>query len=93
MHQPADVGRKLLRLGAREEHAIVERVQESFFGNPGFLFHQDAMHHRDLAGRTAEAEQRHAQPDARRLLQRKFVLGNLGDAAESDRFGHSSSRG
>lgn len=93
MHQPADVGRKLLRLRAGQKHAIVERVQESFFGNPRFLFHQDAMHHRDLSRRTAEAEQRDAQPDLRRLLERNFMPGNLGNAAEGDRFGHSSSRG
>ena len=51
------------------------------------------MHHRDLSRRTAEAEQRDAQPDLRRLLQRNFVLGNLGNAAEDDRVEHSSSRG
>ena len=28
VHQPADIGRELLRLRARQQHAVVERVQE-----------------------------------------------------------------
>ena len=74
MHQPADIGRKLLRLGAGQQHAIVERVQETALRNPALLLDQDAVHHRDLAGGTAEAQHRDAKPDPERLAQRHAVL-------------------
>jgi hypothetical protein len=46
---------ELLRLGARQEHAIVERVEETLFPDPLLLVDQDAMHHRNLSRRAAEA--------------------------------------
>src|SRR5262245_29041282 len=58
MHQPADIGRELLRLGARQQHAIVERMQEPLFRDPTLLLDQNAMHDRDLSGGTAEAQGR-----------------------------------
>ena len=57
MHEPADVGRELLRFRTRQHHAIVERVQESRFRNPALRLDQIAMHERDLPGRTAEADE------------------------------------
>jgi hypothetical protein len=51
----------------RAEHAIIERAQKSFCGYPDLHFHEDAMHYCDLSRRTAEAEQRNTQPDARCL--------------------------
>ena len=69
VHQPADIGRELLRLRPRQQHAVVERVQEPALGDPALLLDQDAMHHRDLPGRAAEAQQRDAQPDAERLAR------------------------
>jgi hypothetical protein len=79
MHEPADISRELLRFGTRQQHAVVEGMQKARLGNPAFLIDQDAMHHRDLAGRTTEAEQCDAQPDAERLAQRDSVcwLGSL----------------
>src|SRR5262245_47247029 len=56
MHQPADIGRELLRLRARQQHAIIERMQEPLFRYPALLLDQNAMHDRDLAGGTAEAQ-------------------------------------
>jgi len=41
MHQPADIGGKLLRLGSRQQHAVIERVQEPVFGDPALLVDQD----------------------------------------------------
>ena len=73
VHQPADIGRELLRLRARQQHAVVERVQEPALRNPALLLDQDAVHDRDLAGRAAEAQHRDAQPDPKRLAQRHAV--------------------
>ena len=55
VHEPADISRQLLRLGARQEHAIVQRVQKASFGNPAPFFDQLLMHDRNLPGGTAEA--------------------------------------
>ena len=74
MHQPADIGRKLLRLGARQQHAIVERMQEPPLRHPALLLDQDAMHDRDLTGGAAEAEPRDLQPGQERLAQRDAVI-------------------
>ena len=69
MHQPADIGRKLLRLGAGQEHAIIERMQKARLGNPAPLVDEDAVHHRDLSCRPAKRQGRDARPDAQRLAQ------------------------
>ena len=74
MHQPADIGRELLRLRSRQQHAIIERVQKSTFRNPMFLVDQDAVHHRNLGRRTAEAQERDLEPDPKRLVERDTVL-------------------
>jgi hypothetical protein len=63
VQQPADIGRKLLRLGAGEQHAVVQRVQKPAFGDPVFLLNQDTVHHCDLPGRPTKTQQRHPQPD------------------------------
>ena len=70
MHQPADIGRELLRLGAGQQHAVVQRVQEPALGDPALLVDEDAVHHRDLAGRPAEREHGDAQPHPERLAKR-----------------------
>src|SRR5262249_33505365 len=67
VHQPADVGGELLRLGSRQHHAVVERVQEAPFRDPALLLDQLAMHDRDLAGWTAEADPAELPPVAERL--------------------------
>jgi hypothetical protein len=59
MQQPADIGGKLLRFGARQQHAVVKCVQKPAFGNPVLFLDQNAMHHGDLPGRPAETQQRH----------------------------------
>ncbi len=73
MHQPADIGRELLRLGARQQHAIVERMQEPLFRDPALLLDQNAMHDRDLSGGAPEAQGRDTKPGPERLAQRYCV--------------------
>src|SRR5262245_38223487 len=74
MHQPADIGRELLCLRARQQHAIVESMQEPLFRDPALLLDQNAMHDRDLPSGTAEAQRRDAKPGPERLAQRDPVL-------------------
>ena len=77
MHQPADIGGELLRLGAGQQHAIVERMHEAAFRHPPFFFDENAVHHRDLSGRAAEAQRRDAEPDAKGFADRNAVSGLL----------------
>jgi hypothetical protein len=64
MQQPADVHRQLLRLRARQQHAVVERVQEARLADPAPLLDQFAMHQRDLPRRPAEAQPADPPPQA-----------------------------
>jgi hypothetical protein len=92
MHQPADIGRKLLRLRTRKQHAVIQRVLEPVLGDPILLLHQDPVHHRDLTGGTAETQHRHAKPDPKGLAygrhasrrqrggNRRVVRGDIGHA-------------
>src|SRR5436190_5709194 len=88
MHQPADVGGKLLRLGPRQQQEIVEPVQKALFGNPPFLLDKDAMHCRDLAGGTAKAERRDAHPCPEGLAHAYAMRGHVGDGAGHSRIVH-----
>ncbi len=56
MEKPADIGRKLLRLGARQQHAIIQRMKITRLVDPLLLVDEDAVHHRDLRGRPAKGE-------------------------------------
>ena len=56
MHQPADIGRKLLRLGAGEQHAEIQRMQKAALRDPFLIVDEHAMHQRDLSGGAAEAQ-------------------------------------
>ena len=73
MHHPADVDRELGRLGAGQQHAVVERVQEAPLGDPAAALHKLLVHHRNLSGRTAEADEAELQPVAE-----GFAEGNGG---------------
>ena len=75
VHQPADIGRKLLRLGARQQHAVVQCMQETALGDPVLLLDQDAMHHRDLARGPAKAQAGDPEPDAKRFVEADAVAG------------------
>ena len=69
MQQPADVRRELLRFRAGQQHAVVQRVQESRLADPAPPLDQLAMHERDLAGRPAEAEPADLHPQPERLAE------------------------
>ena len=75
VHQPADVGGQLLRLGPGQQHAVVERVQEAPLGNPALLLDQLAVHDRDLAGGPAEADEAQPEPEPEGLAQRHVMRG------------------
>ena len=64
VQQPADVDGKLLGLGTGQQHAVVQGVEEAVLADPALLLDQDAVHHRDLAGRSAKTQQRDARPAA-----------------------------
>jgi len=55
MQKPSDIGCQLLRLRARQKHAVIERMQETAFGYPAFFINQDLVHQRDLPCRSTEA--------------------------------------
>ena len=67
MHQPADIDSELLGLRPRQQHAVVEGVQKSLLAKPFVLFDKNAMHHGDLAGRPAEAQEADPSPYSRGL--------------------------
>lgn len=74
VEQPADVDRELLCLGAWEQGAVRKGVQESLLADPALLVDQDALHDRDLAGRTTEGLQRDGEPDLGGVTQWYEVL-------------------
>ena len=67
VQQPADVGGELLRLGPRQQHAEIERVQEASLVDPPLLVDQHAVHQRDLARGSAEADAADLEPHPQRL--------------------------
>ena len=69
VEQPAGVDGQLLRLGAGQQHAVVQRVQEPLLADPALLVDQLVLHHRDLAGRSAEGLQRDGEPRLGRLAR------------------------
>ena len=83
VHQPADIGGELLRLGAGQQHAEVERVQEAALADPAPLLDQHLVHQRDLAGRPAEAQQGDPRPDPHRLAEGDRAAGHAPRSTES----------
>ncbi len=88
VHQPADIDGKLLGFGSRQQHAVVQRVQEPGLADPAQLFHQHPVHHGDLSGGTAEAQQADPQPDPQRLGQGNAVAGWPGRSGDGRNVGH-----
>ncbi len=56
VQQPPDVGRELLRFGARQQHAVAQCMQETLFADPALLVDQDAVHDGDLSGGAAKGQ-------------------------------------
>src|SRR5688572_24148039 len=63
MHQPADVDRKLMSFGSRQEHAVVEGMKKSLVAEPPAFVDKLAMHDRNLPGRTAERDEAQLHPE------------------------------
>ena len=53
-----------LRLGAGQQHAVVQRVQETPLADPAALLHQFAVHDGNLPGRAAKAEEAELEPES-----------------------------
>src|SRR5215475_5781398 len=75
MHQPADVNGELLRLRTGQQHAVVERVQESLLTQPAPPLDQLTVHDRDLSRRAAEGDEPQLDPEAKRLRERDAPPG------------------
>ena len=69
VHEPADVDGELLRLGAGQQHAVVERVQEALLADPAAPLDQLAVHDGDLSRRAAEGDEAELDPEAERLRE------------------------
>jgi hypothetical protein len=67
MHQPTQISRKLLRLGARQQHAEIQCVQETRLVDPLPFINHDAMHQGDLPGRPTEVDAADLQPHQKGL--------------------------
>ena len=63
VHEPADVRRELLRLGAGQQHAVVQRVQEALLADPAPALDELRVHDRDLSRGSAEADEAELQPE------------------------------
>jgi len=90
VHQPADIGRELLGLGSRQQHAIAQGVQKPRLADPFLLVDDDTVHHRDLPGRAAKAERGDPQPDAQRLAERDAVRRHRSGTGSEGNFGHGT---
>ena len=73
MHEPADIDRELLGFGTGQQVTVVQRLQEAVLADPPLLLDDDAMHHRDLAGRSTERKRRDPRPHAHRLAEGNAV--------------------
>ena len=63
MQQPADIGRELRCLGTGQQHAEIERVQETRLVDPFLFVDGHAVHQRDLSCRAAERQTADLEPD------------------------------
>ena len=70
VHEPTEVGGKLLSLGAGQQHAVVERMHEALFGDPAPALDQMLMHERDLPGWSAKADKAELEPEHERIAKR-----------------------
>ena len=84
VQSPAEPDCELQRLGARDQHADVERLHESALVDPAPGLDHLAMHDRDLPGRTAERNEPELEPEAERLAARGHH-GATGRSASSGR--------
>src|SRR5438552_6944926 len=69
VEEPTGVDRQLLSLGARQEQAEGQRVQEAVLAEPSAAGHQLLVHDRDLPGGPAEVHEPELQPEAERVAE------------------------
>ena len=62
VHQPTNVGGQLLSFRARQDHAVIERMQKAFFRQPTPAHHQLFVHDGNLARRATKADETQLQP-------------------------------
>ena len=62
MKKPADIDGELLCFRPRKEHAEVQSMQKSVLTDPLLFLDKDAMHQRDLTGRSAEGKKSDPSP-------------------------------
>ena len=74
VHQPANVSGELLRLGARQQHAVVQGVKKTPLRYPAFFFHQFAVHDGNLTRRAAKADETQTQPEFEGVSERNRGL-------------------
>jgi hypothetical protein len=72
VQKPAHVRRQLLSLGAGQQHAERQRVQEPVFVDPAPPFDQLVVHDRDLPARPTEVDEPEPQPEPERLAEGGF---------------------
>src|SRR5690606_17582028 len=89
MQQPAGIGRKLLRLRPRQQHAEIERMEKLRLAEPLLLLHKNPVHQRDLASRAAKAQKTDLQPDEKGLAKGNtarsaHIVNSLIMASDSD---------
>ena len=69
MQPPAEIGRELLRLRPRQQHAEIQRMEEMALRNPLPPLYQLPVHDRDLPRRTTETDQPELEPIAERCAE------------------------
>ncbi len=69
VHKPADIGCQLLRFGARQDHAVVQRMQKTPLADPALPVNHFFMHDGYLSGRPAKADKAEFQPEQKCLLE------------------------
>src|SRR5258708_40190038 len=62
MDQHPDVYSELLGLRSGQEHPIVQRVEKPRIADPFLFLDDDPVHDGDLAGRSAETQERNPEP-------------------------------
>ena len=67
MQQPPQVSGKLLSLGPRQQHAVVQGVEKSLLGNPSAAVYKLLMHECYLTCGAAKADEAQLQPKTQRF--------------------------
>ena len=69
VHEPADIGGKLLRLRAWEKHAVVQCVQKTLLADPAPALHQLSVHDGNLPGWATKADKAKLEPKTEGLAE------------------------